>query len=105
MPQASPNQILHVALQDGFLDDAVVVRVNGEEVHREKGVSSDPRIGLAASFDLEAPQGPATLEIELPGRKLRKTIEVDATTAPYVGVTHVEGGIEFRVSERPFGYL
>ncbi len=44
--------LLHIAFQEGFTDDTVVVRVNGREVFRKGSVKTRLQIGYADSFEV-----------------------------------------------------
>ena len=39
--------LLHIAFQDGFTDDTVVVLINGGEVFRKEGVNTKLLLGYA----------------------------------------------------------
>ena len=97
--------VLHVALQDGFDDDTVVVRVNDEEVFRQEGLSTDYRISLAEDFEVPRAEGPLRLEVELPDRDLAGALDIDAEGTVYVAVSVEEGALTFRLSDAPFGYM
>ena len=89
-----------IDLQDGFSGDDVIVRVNGREVSRLSGVRTKRTLGLARSVEVDAPDGPVTLEIEVPG-KARGTAEV---REPNVGVSLQGSDVRFIANEKPFGY-
>jgi len=97
--------LLHIALQEGFSGDTVVVRVNGEEVFRKKDVKTRLQIGLADSVELNIAEGPTQVEVLLPAKKLSESVELDVSTPTYVGVSIVDGKITVRISDVPFGYL
>lgn len=105
LPSNNTSRAVHMALQEGFREDTVIVRINGQEMRRKEGVSSDPRIGLAASFDLPLPEGPVKLEVELADRGLSNSVTVDFAGTAYVAISHVDGRIDFKVADSPFGYL
>lgn len=95
---------LHVALQDGFQGETLVVEVNDREVYRRADLRTDQRIGLADSFDLPLGRGKLELEASIPdGPGAALTLDFD--TDVHVAVSLVEGELRFRVSDRPFGYL
>jgi len=88
---------VQVDLQDGFQDDEVVVRLEGEEVARLAGVTTNLVISRAASAVIQAPEGPCALEVELPSRGLRASVSLDAHAA-FVMVNATEGHLEAAVS-------
>ena len=58
--------LLHVALQEGFEDDTVVLRIADEEVYRRDSLATRMQIGLADSFELTVEEDEAELEVSLP---------------------------------------
>lgn len=100
------TQTLHIALQDGFDDEPVVVLVGGEEVLRRDAVRTDPRIGLAYAFEVPL-HGPdaVTVEVRLPRRGVEGATEVVGATAVHLAVSVRDGALVFRTSEVPFGYV
>lgn len=96
---------LHIALQEGFDNEAVVIRVNGKDVFNKQDVRTRLQIGLADSFEVEVEDGPATVEILLPEKNLTKEIQTLVPQEPHLGVSLVAGEIKHRASETPFGYV
>lgn len=97
---------LIIALQDGFADDLVVVRVNDQEVLRKEDVKTRYQIGLAHSFEVSVQAGSANVEVALPRKNLSELIAVQVSNPVYLGVSVTPGGkISYRVSQEPFGYL
>lgn len=105
-PEPTPvdTHTLTVALQDGFEDAAVVVRVDGDDVLREDAVTTDVRIGLARSVEVSVGALPATVEVDLPRAGVSGATTVEAG-ALYLGVSVRDGAVVFRRSSEPFGYL
>jgi len=97
--------VLTIALQDGFTDDLVVVRVNGREVCRKEGVKTKLMLGYADSFEVHVPEGPVNVEVTLPLRDLTETIVLQASKAVYLGFYIRNERIGHRMSYEPFGYL
>lgn len=91
---------LQVALGDGFDQDAVTVSLEGTEVFRKDGVTTRTQISLADSFEVEAPDRPAELRIELPARGVSDSVSVDAREQPVVTLSLRDGGIQARFPER-----
>jgi len=99
--------LLHVDFQEGFLDDAVVVRVNNEE-YRKPRVRTRLQTGYADSLEVDVRESKVDVEVILPSRGLSKSIHVvfDKSDAVYLGLSvTAEGEISERVSYEPFGYL
>lgn len=68
---------IHLALQDGFDGDDVVLRVAGSEAYRGENVTTRTQISLAADMQLEVPDHPFTLEVDVPTRDVRKSVQID----------------------------
>jgi hypothetical protein len=96
---------LHIALQEGFEDTTVVIRVAGREAFNKDHVNTKLQIGLADSFDVAVESGSVSIEVELPSRSLSKSIELQVPEAIYLGVSVISGRIEYKVSAQPFGYV
>lgn len=98
--------LLSVALEDGFVDDLVAVRVNDQEVFCKPNVKTRFQIGLADSFEANVPEGSVKVEVILPSKQLSESIVLQNSNQAYIGVSLTpEGKISYRVSQEPFGYL
>jgi hypothetical protein len=91
---------LHVALEDGFDADHVVVQLDGDTVFDEPSISTRHQIGLAATVDAPA-SSPARLQVSLPERGLAAELPVDPTTTPYVRVSVLDGTVQIASSDEP----
>ena len=98
-------QLLHIAFQEGFDDDAVIVRINGKEMFRKDNLKTRSQIGYAGSFETNSHEGPVTIDILLPIKNLSQTVQLQLTAATYVGVSIQQGKITYRISSEPFGYV
>jgi len=96
---------LHIALEEGFEGDVVVVRVNGSEVYDNQDVKTRLQIGLADSFDTSVGRGKAQIEIAVPTRKLTEKVSVDVDDRIFLGASLQGDSIRCRVSKEPFGYV
>jgi len=97
---------IHIAYQEGFRNDEVVLRLDGKEVSRNSGVTTRLQIGLALAYELEVPDGPFELEVALPGRYSSRTFRFDPSGPKYVGISVASDGVLTHVvSPEPFGYL
>lgn len=98
--------LLNVALEDGFVNDLVVVQVNDREVFHQPNVKTRFQIGLADSFEVNVPEGSVKVETLLPSKQLSESIVLQVSDRAYIGVSLTpEGEISYRVSQEPFGYL
>ena len=96
--------LLHVDLQEGFLDEPVRITVNGQEEFRKDGVRTRTQIGRADAFEVTLPEGPA--QIEISARGITRRIDVSISADLYVGVSIAQdGSIVDKQSSRAFGYV
>jgi hypothetical protein len=97
---------LHIALQEGFAHDDIVVSVDDGTVYRAEGVSTRPQIGLAASIDTQVGTGVHAVEVQVPNRKglsHLQTLSIDSDL--WLGISIRGGELSFKSSPTPFGYL
>jgi hypothetical protein len=100
--------LLHVALQEGFQDDRVVIKVNGAEVASRPAVTTRNQIGFAESVEVEVPAPDITVEIQVPSRQLSGSVPVDVEGVEgkvYLGVSIAHGRLEMVQQREAFGYL
>ena len=98
--------LLHIALQEGFSGDSVLIRVNGKEAFQKANVKTRNQIGLADSFEFTVPESSATVEVSLSSRNVSESIRVNASQSVYLGVSLTpEGKLSHRISQEPFCYL
>lgn len=90
---------LNVALQDGFEDDEVAILVDGAEVYRDR-VTTRTQISHAADMQLEAPDRPFTLEVDVPTQGVRGTFPVDPETQPNIAISLLDGRLVAGYPER-----
>jgi hypothetical protein len=98
--------LLHIALQEGFTNDTVSVRVNGTEVARRTNVTTRNQIGFAEAIELDIPQGEVQLELRVESRSVSESTNVRVAGATYMGVTvERDGRVRCEQSLEPFRYL
>ncbi len=95
---------LKIDLQGGFVNDAVVIVVNGWEVYEKDSVSTRLQVGFADSVVTDVPSGRSTVEIEVSTRLAKtefsvSTVDTDIT----VGVSLESTGIKHRVLQENSG--
>jgi hypothetical protein len=94
---------LRIELQDGFEADEVICTVGGREVARRSAVRTDLRISRADAIELDVPDAPVTVGVQVPTRDLAAEHELDPRTHPYLLVRIVDGRLEATPSaEMPF---
>lgn len=96
---------LRIDLQEGFRNDTVIVRVNGEEVFQKSGVTTRLSASIADSFEVPVEGSPSEVEVEASTRALTGKGKVDAEHTPYLGVSIEGAAIRFERSVEPFRYL
>ena len=95
---------LVVDLQDGFKDDQVEIRVDGVLVSEMEDVTTALLTGIANSVETELDAGKITLTVNVLTRDVGSSLELDLLADRYIGVSLTIEGIEFIVSDSPFGY-
>jgi len=99
------SKVLGVDFQDGFVNDTVVLKIEGNEVFREAHLSTSILLGLAGSFKTEVEAERISVEVEIPTKNLERVIEVDVLEDVYLGISVVDNSIDYVVSDEPFGYF
>jgi len=67
---------LLVVFQEGFDEANITVTVNGKEVHRDLGVSTNPLLGIASEVSVELPAKGAQVGVEVTNRGLKAITKV-----------------------------
>jgi len=95
---------LHISLRDGFQNDAVTIRVNGKDVYRKSGVTTDLTISFADSVEVPVETGTARVEVAVQGGQ-HGSAEVRVADTPFVAVQILNGTMEFRTSREQMPML
>ena len=95
---------MRIDLQEGFNSDDVEVYVNGAKVRDWKDVTTKRMLGLAASAELEVPDGALDVEVKVPTKNLAKTFSVDSSDTPNLGISIHNGELKSITSKKRFGY-
>jgi hypothetical protein len=95
---------LAIALEGGFDDDHVVVRVNGHLVLDEEHVSTRYQIGVARRFEVPITADDLRIEVRLPDRGLTGGTVVDGNRFPSLRVSVENGEMVFRPTRGPLHY-
>ena len=90
---------LRVRLGDGFQDNTVTLRVNGQQVFHKSGVTTDLRISRADSVDLPVGTSIVRLEVAVDGGPCAAR-EIDPAETPFVDASVVEGRLELQALPR-----
>ena len=83
---------VHVALEEGFEDDEVEVRV-ADQLVRRAGVTTLTVIGLADQVDVPVPEGRWRVAVRLPGRGVSTEVPVTVDGDVLVRVSVTPGGL------------
>lgn len=67
---------LLMVFQEGFDDANITVTVNGKEVRRDLGVSTNPLLGIATELSVELPAKGAQVGVEVTNRGLKAITKV-----------------------------
>ena len=95
-----PN--LNILLGDGFRNDTVIIRINGEEVARRSNVTTDLRISSAGRLDLKTPAAAVSvLTVEVPQQGVIGRLPLTPSETPYVAVSVQDQKLEFHSSATP----
>jgi hypothetical protein len=92
--------LINVALQDGFDGDTVLIRVDGAEAYRGEQVTTRTQISHAADMQLDVPDNPFTLEVDVPTRGVHETFQLDPHAHPNVALSVRNGGLVAAYPER-----
>jgi hypothetical protein len=99
--QARKQMMLRVRLGEGFQNNTVSVRVDGKEVFRKSGVSTDWTISRADSLEVQLEAPSVQLEVTVDdGPRVARAIE--AAQTPFVEVRFVNGELQLHaMGEEP----
>jgi hypothetical protein len=92
--------LINVALQDGFDGDTVVIRVDGAEAYRGDQVTTRTQISHAADTQLDVPDGPFELEVEVGTQGLQQRFQIDPQAQPNVALSVRAGELVASYPER-----
>ncbi|HMZ56378.1 MAG TPA: hypothetical protein PLT48_16110 [Nitrospira sp.] len=101
--------LLCIRLRDGFFNDTVAVRVNGSEVYKKHGVTTDLSISFADAIEFTVEKNVIMLEVSVDGRPgggpgnmhgggLHESKEIWVQQTPFVDVWLIQGRLELRAS-------
>jgi hypothetical protein len=88
---------LSVKLRDGFKNDTVTITVNGKEVYRESGVTTNLTISFADAVEIPVQEPIVRLGVAIEGGH-KATKEIPVRETPFVDVWAHTGTIEIRSS-------
>ncbi len=95
---------LRIDLQDGFRNDAVIIRADGTEIYHRDGVNSTAAVSHADSFETDWSKWPVRIEIDVTTRGMSGVVELAGPACLGVSV-HPQGELIYRISREPFLYF
>jgi len=96
-----------IALEQGFKDDSVRISIGDRLVHWLDHVKTRAKLGVAHTLELSLPAGNDPVQVELPSKDVRISIEPGMGEACYWGVSVSPNGKAMYVkrSVEPFAYV
>jgi hypothetical protein len=95
---------LAVALESGFEDDHVLVRVDDRLVLDEEHVSTRYQIGMARLFEVPITADEVRIEVRLPRRGLGGETVVRVNQSPSLRISVENGELVFNPTDAPLYY-
>jgi hypothetical protein len=92
--------LINLALQDGFDRDEVSLLVDGTEAYHGEDITTRTQISHAADTQLEVPDRPFTLVVDVPTRGVQETFEIDPGNQPNVALSLRDGRLVAAYPER-----
>ena len=100
MDGAEETGLLHIALQEGFAHDEVIVGV-AATTHEFTDVSTRMQIGMAQTFDVEVPRGTTRVTVRVPSRGSQCDIAVHVGSEHWLRIDlGADGSITFAQPNR-----
>lgn len=97
--------LVTIDLQEGFANDTVVIRLNGQEIFRRRNVTTRIQTGLADRIEMQIYERSSEVVIELPIKKMAVTKELNCEKDIFLGVNlRVDGELILRERFSEFWY-
>lgn len=98
-PTASATHLLHIALRDGFRGHTVVIAVDGREVYRRSGVTTDRKRARADAFHVATASAAAHIAVSVTPGERAAFMRFDVSRYPNVAIGLVgKGTVSFEPS-------
>lgn len=95
----STPHALHITLLDGFRRHVVVILVDGHEVYRRDGVTTDPTIARADVFQVAAASRVAHVAVLVTPGDYFAYLDLDVARYPHLAISLVgQGTVSFETS-------
>jgi len=90
---------LHITLLDGFRSHVVVIVVDGHEVYRRDGVTTEPTIARADAFQVAPASRVAHVAVFATPGDYVASLDLDVARHPHLAISLVgEGTVSFETS-------
>jgi hypothetical protein len=95
---------LRIYLEEGFLNDSVVIIVNNTEIYQKQAVTTHRVLGLADSVSIDISEEGLNIEVIFRNRSISKSIFLNNYNTLSLAVSIKENEIIYRTSKKPFAY-
>ena len=95
---------LNIDLQDGFVNDHVIVCIDAVEVFNQGPINSNKMLGLAEQIHSVCQGRQATVDIKVTSRNIEREVNINLEHNAAIGISIVDGKLLIRESESPFAY-
>lgn len=68
---------LHIDLQKGFVQDSIILRVDGQTILEQSHIQSQWQIGYAGDVETHVVEGLVTINVIIPSRTESKSISLN----------------------------
>ena len=96
---------LIIDFQEGFNNDQVAIRIDGDTVFRKKDVRTRNQIGFAEKVNLDVSAGRHVVGVSMPAHSAYGELEIDTDATPNLGVSFQNGTLVLTPAAEAFGYL
>ena len=102
-PPTNARRTVHIVLRSGFRGHTVVVVVDGGEVYRRTGVTTNETISRADTVELAVEPRLIQIVVSVTPGDYAAALDLDAAAHPHLAINLVgEGTVSFEPSAQPF---
>jgi len=94
---ARTSMKLRIRLRDGFRDQTVIITLDGKEIYRKSGVTTDLSISYADAVEASTDAAPVTLAVRVENGAVASA-DIDPRQTPFVDVWIADGRMALRGS-------
>lgn len=92
--ETNVKSLVHFDFQDGFINDTIILKVNGNEEFSKQNITTDHRISLAESVTTEILNGQVKIEVIIPTKNLSLSKTVQINSEKYFGISIINNDTE-----------